>query len=108
MIYSSLVRKLYLKCCQQQDPAEFLLLRQITLNSEEILHVRPLLGISCVTSKEGCGGRSISSMVHGHKLLNEYSAFSCHDIGHLWKEGSFHAEARGIMRVLVSLTSVGG
>lgn len=31
MIYSSLVRKLYLKCCQQQDPAELLLFCQITL-----------------------------------------------------------------------------
>lgn len=68
--YSSLARKMYLKCCQQQDPAEFLLLCQITIYSEEILDVRPSLGISCVTSEEGCGGRSISSMVHGHKLLN--------------------------------------
>jgi len=63
MIYSSLVRKLCLKCCQQQDPAEFFLLCQITLNTEAILDVRPLLGISW-------GGRFISSMVHGNKLLN--------------------------------------
>lgn len=70
MIRSSLVRKLYLKCCQQQDPAEFILLCQIILDSEAILDVRPLLGISCVAPEDGRGGRSVSNMIHGHKLLN--------------------------------------
>lgn len=50
-------------------PDEFLLLFLITFNSEQILVVAPS-GISCVASKGGCGERSLSSMVHGHKLPN--------------------------------------
>lgn len=50
-------------------PAKFLLLFLVTINSEEILDVAPI-GISCVASKGGCGERSLSSMVHGHKLPN--------------------------------------
>lgn len=62
VIYSSLARKLYLKCCQQQYPTEFLLTLSYSLNSKEILDAKPLLGISCVSSEEGYGSRSISSM----------------------------------------------
>lgn len=39
-------------------------------NSDEILDVRPLLGISCITSKEDHREISISSMVHGRNLLD--------------------------------------
>lgn len=39
-------------------------------NSEEVLDVRLLLGISCINSKEDHRQITVSSMVPGHNLLN--------------------------------------